>query len=207
MAKQQQGKGINSQVLSQAGSLVNLFQEMTGIAPGQLAEMSDEEWGAIADRAHEMKRLVDALPILEKHLQTLISGQLQYEEFVQRVLKETDKAGRKIDRAMMDAFLLDRGYQQHLQLMRQQTGLQSQLQDAELASQVDLAKLDFKTALQLVKLKHDRESAQINQRIPQSLERMKQAEANREASQRRKDLLNNGTKGLGHRFKSFFTGE
>lgn len=202
----QQSQGINSQVLGQAKTLGNRFQQITGVDLARLPQMSDQELGEIADRAHAMTRLREVLPILEKHFQTLLQGQVEYEQFCERVLKEAEKSGKAIDKAMMNAFLADRGYQKHLQLMQQKSGLQSQLQDARFASQVDLANLDFKTALQLVKLKHDRSVAQINQKVPMAQANLQRSEELRQIRQQRMDLVNNGTKGTLGRVKSFFGG-
>lgn len=212
MSSKQQQRGIHSEVLGQAKGLMARTRQITGVDLNRLAQMSDEEWGQIADRAHEMKRLVDALPILEKHFETLIQGQLQYEEFVQRVLKDAEKAGKKIDKLVMDAWLLDRGYSQHQQLMRQKAGLEANLQDAEFSSQINLNQLDFNTALQLVRLKHQRQADQVRQRIPETMRQMEFAEQQRLANQKRRDLLTYGSRGnpskrnWGDRISSFFTG-
>lgn len=197
---------IKSHALNRAPGLMQRFREYFGVDLQQLPQMSDQEWGQIADRANDMKRLTEALPILEQHFETLIQGQLQYEEFSRKVLKEAEKAGKKIDKAVMDAWLTDRGYAKHLQLMRQKAGLDANLQDAEFASLADLNQMDFQTALQLVRMKHQRQAAQIQQRVPDAVRSMQQAEQQRQDTQRRNDLLTKGTRGVMGRVASFFGG-
>lgn len=203
--------GITSHSLPGAGALVGKLQQYFGIDLQRLPDMSDEELGQIADRAHEMKRLVELLPILEKHFEVLISGQLAYEEFVNRVLKDADKAGRKIDKLMLDSWLLNRGYQQHQAQMKQSAGLGAMVQDAEHASAMNLNQLDSMTALKLVRLRHQRKEAQIKDKLPEAIRAMQFQEQQRIANQQRRELLTNGTqarsrKGWGQRMSDFFGG-
>ncbi|MDX2099668.1 MAG: hypothetical protein SFW36_17965, partial [Leptolyngbyaceae cyanobacterium bins.59] len=141
---------IKSHALSKATGLSKQFRNYFGLDLSRIPQMSDQELGQLADRASEMKRLMEILPILEQHVETLMSGQMQYEEFMQRTLKAAEKSGKKIDKLILDAWLAERGYSKHQQRMRQKAGLEAGLQDAQFASLGDIDRLDFQSALRLV---------------------------------------------------------
>lgn len=185
---------IKSQALAKAPGLSKQFRNYFGVDLSRIPQMSDQELGQLADQVNDMKRLMEILPIIEEHLQALITGQVHYEEFVTRTLKAAEKAGKKIDKLVLDAWLADRGYAKHQALMRQEAGQEAGLQDAEYASMADLSKLDFQTALRLVKMKHDRQTRQIQQKIPDAIRSMDESERVRKEAQQRKELITKGTK-------------
>ncbi len=187
--------GIQSHSLSQAKTLANQAIRYFGIDLARLPQMSDAELAQFADRATAMKRLRSILPILEKHFTELIAGQAEYEQFIQTILKAVEKSGKKIDKALLDAWLLNRGYDQHLRLMNQKAGLETAKQEAELRSELDLNQLDFNSAIRLIHLRHQNKAKQIAERYPQTLRQMETAERLQLESEQRKDLLTYGTAG------------
>jgi hypothetical protein len=92
-------KGLQSHLLPHAGALTERATRYFGIDLARLPQMSDHELALFADRATAMTRLKDVLPILEKHFTTLIEGQVEYEQFVQRVLNKLREAPSKSTRA------------------------------------------------------------------------------------------------------------
>ncbi len=200
---------IESHSLGHARTLKSMANRYFGIDLGRLPEMSDQELAQFADRAIAMKRLRSVLPILEKHFTELIQGQAEYESFIQRTLKEVEKSGKKIDKAVLDAWLLNRGYDQHLKLMNQKAGLEANKQEAEFRSEFDLNQLDFQSALKIIHLRHQHQARQIQGRYPQTVRQLETREKQRLEAEQRKELLTYGTagrpgKGVWARGGSFF---
>jgi hypothetical protein len=120
-----------------------------------------------------MTRLKDVLPILEKHFTTLIEGQVEYEQFVQRVLKQVERGSKQIDKSLLDAWLLSKGYDKHLQLLNQKAGHGMQKLEAEYRSEYDLNRLDFQSAIKLIHLRHQTERKRSVRRYPRRSVRCK----------------------------------
>ncbi|MFM7448537.1 MAG: hypothetical protein ACKO24_08065 [Leptolyngbyaceae cyanobacterium] len=188
-------KAIQSHSLPHAKTLVDRAGRYFGIDLTRLTEMSDGDLSQFADRAIAMKRLRKLLPILEKHFTELIEGQMEYEAFVQRVLKQTEKGAKAIDKNILDAWLLSRGYDKHWQLMNQKAGHGAAKQDAETRSELDLNKLDFNSAIRMIQLKHQNRAKQIEQKVPNAIADMKRQDEIRQAEQQRVELLTYGSAG------------
>jgi hypothetical protein len=187
--------GIKSHSLASAKILTGVASKHFGIDLARLPEMSDQELAQYADRAIRMKKLREVLPILEQHFTELIEGQAAYEEFIAGVLKQVDKNGKKIDKAIVDAWLLDRGYTKHLHLLAQKGDMGASLQDAEFRSSSDLNNLDFSTALKIIHLKYQNQAHQIGEKVPKAIHGMQVADKLRQEKEARKDLLTHGTTG------------
>lgn len=188
-------KGVKSHSLDQAGILKGVASKHFGIDLARLPDMSDQELAQFADRAIRMKKLQEVLPILEQHFTALIEGQVAYEEFISRILTQVAKGGKKVDKAILDAWLLDRGYTKHLQLLAQKGDISASLQDAELQSGMNLANLDFNAALRIIHLRHQNQAHQIGEKVPRAIHGMQAADKLRQESQQRKELLAYGTAG------------
>lgn len=174
-------------------NLTGILQKYFGIPLEKLPEMSDAELAQFADRAIDMKRLREVLPILEKHFTELIEGQIEYEGFVTRVQKSAAVSAKKIDQNTLETFLVGKGYQQHIGLMGQKARNGLALLQAENRSAISLEHLNFSTALQLVAMRHQRSAQNIQLKIPQAQRREQLAQQQREQRQQRKDLLAYGT--------------
>ena len=204
-------QGIQSHVLPHAGALTERASRYFGLNLAALPTMSDRELAQFADRATAMTRLKDILPILEKHFTTLIEGQAEYEQFIQRVLKQVEKGSKQIDKSLLDAWLLSKGYDKHLQLMNQKAGHGVQKLETEYRSEHDLNRLDFQSAIKMIHLRHQNRAKAIGERVPQAQRQMKVQETLREQAETRRELLTYGTagkpgKGLWKGVKSFFGG-
>src|SRR5579883_2260379 len=202
-------QGIQSHLLPHAGALVERANRYFGIDLVRLPSMSDHELALFADRATAMSRLKDVLPILEKHFTTLIEGQVEYEAFVQRVLKQVSKGSKQIDKGLLDAWLLSKGYDKHLQLLNQKAGHGMQKLEAEYRSEYDLNRLDFQSAIKLIHLRHQNRAKAIGEKVPQAVRQMRVQEGLRQQAETRKELLTYGTagkpgKGFWHGVKDFF---
>ncbi|MBD1908341.1 MULTISPECIES: hypothetical protein [Cyanophyceae] len=160
----------------------------------RIPEMSDQELAEFADRAQAMDRLLEVLPILEKHFSTLIQGQVKYEEFVANTQKEAAAGAKKIDQKILDVFLVSKGYENHLKLMSDKARHGVLELQAQSRSALSLERLSFQTALQLVQRRHQNGAQRIQDRIPMMERREALAEQTRRESEERKDLLNNGTR-------------
>lgn len=189
------GKDITSHIVPHSRSLVSQAQKYFGIDLARLPQMSDRELAQYADRATAMKRLREVLPILEKHFAELIQGQVEYEQFIQRTLKEVEKGSKTIDKSILDAWLADRGYTKHLQLMNQKAGLGAQKQDAEHQSQISLNELDFNSAIRLIHLRHRRQQKQIGEKVPRAMQEQAIQEQLQQQADDRRELLTYGTQG------------
>ena len=203
--------GIQSHVLPHAGALTERATRYFGIDLARLPQMSDHDLALFADRATAMTRLKEILPILEKHFTTLIEGQAEYEQFVQRVLKQVEKGSKQIDKSLLDAWLLSKGYDKHLQLINQKAGHGMERLNAEYRSEHDLNRLDFQSAVKLIHLRHQNRAKAIGERVPQAKRQMQVQEALRQQAENRKELLTYGTagkpgKGFWHGVKNFFVG-
>lgn len=188
-------RGIQSHILPQARTLSSQASRYFGIDLARLPQMSDQELAQFADRATAMKRLRSILPILEKHFTELIEGQAEYEQFIQTTLKAVEKSGKKINKALLDAWLLNRGYNQHLRLMNQKAGLEAAQQEAELRSELDLNQLDFQAALKIIHLRHQNRTRQIGEKVPAFQRQQAVNDQLRQDSERQKELLTYGTAG------------
>ncbi len=202
-------KGLQSHILPHAGALTERANRYFGIDLARLPQMSDHELALFADRATAMTRLKDVLPILEKHFTTLIDGQVEYEQFVQRVLKQVEKGSKQIDKSLLDAWLLSKGYDKHLQLLNQKAGHGMQKLEAEYRSEYDLNRLDFQSAVKLIHLRHQNRAKAIGEKVPQAQRQLQVQEALRRQAETRKELLTYGTtgkpgKGFWHGVKDFF---
>jgi hypothetical protein len=203
-------RGIHSNVLPHASNVAGAIHRYFGIDVHGLPNMSDQQLAEFADRAREMKRLREVLPILDRHFQELIEGQLEYEQFIQKFLKVGGAAAQKIDKGVLDAYLLSIGYTNHLKLMSQESAQGMQQLNAELQSAMSLNDLDFQTSLKLVQLRRQNRQKQIRERIPNYLQQQQRSEQQRLATKQRRDLLTNGTErsgnGIWNRVSSFFSG-
>jgi hypothetical protein len=202
-------KGIQSHILPHAGALAERATRYFGIDLAGVPSMSDQQLAQFADRATAMTRLKEVLPILEKHFTTLIEGQAEYEQFVQRVLKQVSKGSKQIDKSLLDAWLLSKGYDKHLQLLNQKAGHGIQKLEAEHRSEYALNRLDFQSAIKLIQLRHQNRAKVIGERVPQAVRGMQVQEALRQQTETRKELLTYGTagkpgKGFWHGVKDFF---
>ena len=175
-------------------NLVGLTKNYFGIDLEQLPNMSDQQLAEFADRAHAMDRLIEVLPILEKHFQTLIQGQVAYEQFVVNIQKDAASAAKKIDQKILDVFLAGKGYQQHIRMMGEKAANGVRLIDAEGRSATLLERLDFNTALQIVARRHQSGVNRIQEKIPQMERREALSEEARKEKQERTDLLTNGSR-------------
>ncbi|MBD1903695.1 hypothetical protein NDI44_27280, partial [Trichocoleus sp. DQ-A3] len=131
-------------------NLVGLTKNYFGIDLEQLPNMTDQQLSEFADRAHALDRLIEVLPILEKHFKTLIEGQVAYEQFVANIQKDSAAAAKKIDQQILNVFLAGKGYQQHVRMMGEKAANGVRLLDAEGRSALMLERMDFQTALQIV---------------------------------------------------------
>ncbi|MBD2072689.1 hypothetical protein H6F86_02050 [Phormidium sp. FACHB-592] len=204
-------QGIQSHVLPHAGALTERATRYFGIDLARLPQMSDRELAQFADRATAMTRLKEILPILEKHFTTLIEGQVEYEQFTQRVLKQVEKGSKQIDKSLLDAWLLSKGYDKHLQSMNQRAGHGIQKLETEHRSEQDLNRLDFQAAIKMIHLRHQNRAKAIGEKVPQAKRQMQVQETLRRQGETRKELLTYGTagkpgKGLWQGVKSFFGG-
>lgn len=187
--------GIASHILPHAQQLHERARRYFNIDLSRLPQMSDQELAQYADRAIAMKRLREILPILEKHFTELIEGQVEYEQFIQRVLKQVEKGSKTIDKSLLDAWLVDRGYTKHLALMNQKAGLGAQKQDAELRSETNLNQMDFNSAIRMIHLRHQRQRRQIQEKVPRAIREQQIQEQLRQQSEQRRELLTYGTQG------------
>jgi hypothetical protein len=204
-------QGIQSHLLPHAGALVERANRYFGIDLARLPAMTDQELALFADRATAMTRLAEVLPILEKHFTTLIEGQVEYEAFVQRVLKQVSKGSKSIDKSLLDAWLLSKGYDKHLQLLNQKAGHGIAKLEAEHRSEYDLNRLDFQSAIKLIHLRHHNKAKAIGERVPQVRRQLQVQEQLRQQAESRKELLTYGTagkpgKGFWRGVKDFFVG-
>jgi len=188
-------KGIQSHLLPHAGALAERANRYFGISLAALPTMSDNELAQFADRATAMTRLKEVLPILEKHFTTLIDGQVEYEAFVQRVLKQVSKGAKSIDKSLLDAWLLSKGYDKHLQLLNQKAGHGIAKLEAEHRSEYDLNRLDFQSAIKLIQLRYQNKAKVIGERVPQAQRQLQVQEALRQQAETRKELITYGTQG------------
>lgn len=204
-------KGVQSHVSGHAGTLADRAVRYFGIDPTAVPGMSDRELGQLADRAMAMENLVKILPIVEKHFHTLIEGQVEYEQFCQRVYAEVAKGSKSIDKTVLDAWLLSKGYDKHLQLLNQKAGHGMEKLNAEFRSEYDLNRLDFQSAIKLIHLRQQTRAKAIGEKVPQAIQQMKVQETLRQQAEHRKELLTYGTqgkpgKGLWQGVKNFFGG-
>ena len=166
-----------------------------GIDMEAVVSMSDDELSDYATRANEMKRLLEVLPILEEHFNTLIEGQIVYEEFNRRVMKSATAAGKKIDAAIVETFLSNRDYTLHGNEMSQKVSLGMQRQDNSHQSSMNLGQMDFQSALSISAMKHAARSKDIANKLPIA-QRQMEIDAQRRAEQQdRTELLKHGNAG------------
>ncbi len=175
-------------------NLVGLTKNYFGIDLAELPNMSDQELAEYADRAAAMDRLIEVLPILEKHFKTLIEGQVKYEQFVAEIQKDAAAAAKKIDQQILNVFLAGKGYQQHVRMMGEKAQNGIQLLDAEGRSALTLERMDFQTALQIVARRHQSGARRIQEKIPLMERREALAEQVRQEREQRKDLITNGSR-------------
>ncbi|MEW5858744.1 MAG: hypothetical protein AB1861_15370 [Cyanobacteriota bacterium] len=182
------------QVHSLDKNLTGLTKKYFGIDLPELPNMTDQELAEYTNRAAAMDRLIEVLPILEKHFKTLIEGQVAYEQFVAEIQKDAAAAAKKIDQQILNVFLAGKGYQQHLQLMSEKAANGVRLIDAEGRSSLMLERMDFQTALRIVARKHQNNVRRINEKIPLMERREALSEQTRKEREERKDLLTNGSR-------------
>ncbi|MBD1893166.1 hypothetical protein [Coleofasciculus sp. FACHB-129] len=173
-------------------NLVGLTKNYFGIDLAELPNMTDQQLAEYADRAAAMARLIEVLPILEKHFKTLIEGQVKYEQFVADVQKDAAAAAKKIDQQILNVFLAGKGYQQHIRMMSEKAANGVRLLDADGRSALMLERMDFQTALQIVARRHQNGTRRIQEKIPQMERREALAEQVRKERDERKDLITNG---------------
>lgn len=173
--------------------LAALTNRYFGIDLDNLDSMTDEQLAAYADMAKDAERWMEIIPILEKHFQKIMEGQVSREQFYASVQKAAAQAGKRIDNSILQTFLASKGYDIHLQLMSQKAHNGAAKLDADQRSAVALELKDFQSYLQLVQWKHQRSSKQIDQRLPQAQRNAQIQEAEAEAKQYRRDLLTQGS--------------
>lgn len=187
--------GVWSNLLPQGSALVGMSKKYFGIDLDRVVSMTDQELSDYATRAQEMKRLLDVLPILEEHFETLIEGQIAYEEFNKRVMKGATAAGKKIDAALVETFLNNREYSLHGNEMSQKVSLGMQKQDNSHQSSLNLGQMDFQSALAISAMKHAARSRDIGQKLPIA-QLQTELDAQRRAEQQdRTELLKHGNSG------------
>lgn len=184
-----------SNLLPQGGALTQMTQKYFGIDLDRVVSISDEELGRYADRSKEMKRLLDVLPILEEHFETLIEGQIVYEEFNRRVMKQATAAGKKIDAAIVETFLNNREYSLYGNEMSQKISLGMQRQDNAHQNNMNLGQMDFQSALSIAAMKYAARSRDIAQKLPSAQKQMELDQADRQRRQDRAELLKHGSGG------------
>lgn len=187
--------GVWSNLLPQGGALVRMSQKYFGVDLDRVVSMSDDELSQYADRAKEMKRLLEVLPILEEHFETLIEGQIAYEEFNRRVMKQATAAGKKIDAGIVETFLNNRDYTLHSKEMSQKLGLGMQRQDNAHQSNMTLGQMDFQSALSIAAMKYAQRSRDIAQKLPIAQKQMELDAAQRTVQRDRRELLQHGSAG------------
>ncbi|MBD1890499.1 hypothetical protein [Coleofasciculus sp. FACHB-SPT9] len=175
-------------------TLAGLTKNYFGIDLAELPNMTDQQLAEYADRAAAMDRLIEVLPILEKHFKTLIEGQVKYEQFVAEVQKDAAAAAKKIDQQILNVFLAGKGYQQHIRLMGEKAQNGIRLLDAEGRSALTLERMDFQTAMQIVARRHQSGARRIQEKIPLMERREALSEQVRKEREDRKDLLTNGSR-------------
>lgn len=175
-------------------TLAGLTKNYFGIDLKELPNMTDQQLAEYADRAAAMDRLIEVLPILEKHFKTLIEGQVKYEQFVAEVQKDAAAAAKKIDQQILNVFLAGKGYQQHVRMMGEKAANGIRLLDAEGRSALTLERMDFQTALQIVARRHQSGARRIQEKIPLMERREALAEQVRKEKEERKDLITNGSR-------------
>lgn len=175
--------------------LAGVAKQYFGIDLTAIASASDEELAVYADRARAAKELQEVLPILKKHFSQLIEAQTDYEQFLSDVQKDVTSAAKRIDKNILDAWLLGQGYQDHVHLMGQKAHNGRLLQEGEKRSAFNLENLDFNVALQMVARRQQSRMKEINDKIPQAEKRDQMAQQLKEKRQQRKDLLTYGTAG------------
>ncbi len=186
-------------------NLVGLTKNYFGIDLAELPNMTDQQLAEYADRAAALDRLIEVLPILEKHFKTLIEGQVKYEQFVADVQKDAAAAAKKIDQQILNVFLAGKGYQQHIRLMGEKAQNGIRLLDAEGRSALTLERMDFQTALQIVARRHQSGARRIQEKIPLMERREALAEQVRKEREERKDLITNGSRSSSSK-KGFWQG-
>ncbi|MBR8840293.1 MAG: hypothetical protein DSM106950_41460 [Stigonema ocellatum SAG 48.90 = DSM 106950] len=173
--------------------LAALTNRYFGIDLENLDSMSDEQLAAYADMAKDAKRWQEIIPILEKHFQEIIEGQLAREQFYAEVQKTATQAGKKIDSNILQTYLAAKGYDLHLKVMSQKAYNGAARLDAEHRSAVQIELTDFQSYLQLVTHRHQKQEKAISGRVAQQKENEEIREQEQEQRQYRKDLLQNGT--------------
>jgi len=109
----------------------------------------------------------------------------------------------------LDAWLLSKGYDKHLQLLNQKAGHGMQKLEAEYRSEYDLNRLDFQSAIKLIHLRHQNRAKAIGEKVPQAQRQLQVQEALRRQAETRKERLTYGTAGkpgkdFWHGVKDFF---
>ena len=187
--------GVWSNILPSGGALRSMSRKYFGIDLDRVTTMSDSELSQYADRASEMKRLTDVLPILENHFQTLIEGQIAYEEFNRRVLKQATAAGKKIDNAIVETFLANQDYVHHGVEMSQKTQLGMQRQGIADQNTLNLGQMDFQSALTIMAMKTQQRQREIALKPYQARQQLDLDVARRAEHQDRVELLKHGNRG------------
>jgi hypothetical protein len=196
--------GVWSNLLPQGGALVRMSQRYFGIDLDRVVSMSDDELSQYADRAKEMKRLTEVLPILEEHFQTLIEGQIAYEDFNRRVMKQATAAGKKIDAAIVETFLNNREYTLHGNEMSQKVSLGMQRQDNAHQSALNLGQMDFQSALSIAAMKHSQRAREISLKPSIAQKQLELDEIRRNEQGDRRELLKHGSSGTQGRGVGWF---
>lgn len=203
------GNGKNSKarihkVQSLDPMLAGVAQNYFGINLRDLPNMSEQELAEYADRAHGMEQLMEALPILEKHFKTLIEGQFAYEQFISNVQRDVHKGAKAIDKNILDAFLLSKGYQEHIKLMGQKSRNGLLKLQAESRTAISLEQLNFQTALQLVARRHQTRIKEIQAKIPAAERQEALNQQLKQERQQRRDLLTHGSRSASNQNKNWW---
>lgn len=200
-------KGGSSRIhktLSLDPTVAGLAKNYFGIDLAAIPTASDEELAEYADKARAAKELQEIIPILKKHFQELIDGQVAYEQFIADTQKEVAKAAKSIDKNVLDAWLNSQGYKAHVGIMGQKARNGILKLQAETRSAVNLEQMDFNVALQMIARRQQARLKEIQAKPAQAEQREQLAADVREQRQRRKDLLTYGSAASAPQKKGFW---
>ena len=198
------GHGVRSHVAKFGGSPLRSISHYFGIDLEQIGNLSDRELAELADRAKRMKDLREIIPILEQHFTELIEGQLEYEQFIQRMLKAGTAAAKKIDKASLDAWLLDKGYQLHVAQLGSEADRKTQQMQAEHDASESLANLSLQTTLSIVAMRRRRAEETDGKRLPTATAQARVAEMQTTHKKRRMEYITHGSNGAHGRGVGWF---
>jgi hypothetical protein len=155
---------------------VDLIEDLIGINLKNLGDASPEDFAKIGDLHRANQRLMKMLPTLEKYLFELLAGRLAYEGFLARVQKAGYDTQKRIDRGVLDLFLVQSGYNAHLTTMQQRQSAGLAKITASTRAENELIAFDLQTYLQQLALTHAKrkkrrqEDLQFNNAVGEQME-------------------------------------